>query len=138
MDMNSVPQEDSVTYANNKKAIYARGEDGNISVVGSSGWNAEETATTQALEDLQESMNEAHKEVMSGSKSPLYYHMFAVRMDLQVLSETTGFFKWTIKKDFVPSKFAKISEKRLAVYSDVMGIEPQDLKIIKERDNESN
>ena len=138
MEITNVPQEDSSTYAKNKKAIYARDEDGSIKAVGSTGWNAEETATTQALQDLLDSQAEAYEEVRRGAKSPLYFHMFSARMDLQVLSETTGFFKWTIKKDFNPERFAKISEKRLEVYSEAMGISPEDLKVVKERDDESS
>ena len=121
MDIDSVPQEDSSTYANNKKAIYAQDSDGRVKVVGSTGWNAEETATKQALEDLEDSAKEAYCEVKKGLKSPLYFHMYSIRMDLQVLADSTGFFKWTIKKDFNPKIFTKISDKRLAVYSDAMG-----------------
>ncbi len=121
MDINSVPQDNSSTYANNKKAIYAADKDGKVKVVGSTGWNAEETVTVQALTDLQESAKEAYLLVQKGEKSPLYYHMYDVRMDLQLLSETTGFFKWTIKRDFEPNIFEKINKKRLSVYADVMG-----------------
>lgn len=132
MDIKSVPQDDSSTYSNNKKAIYARGEDGSVNVVGSSGWDAEETVTKQALEDLQESAAEAYVEVLSGEKSPLYYYMYAIRMDLQVLADSTGFFKWTIKKDFDPKKFANISEKRLAIYAEAMGKSMNELRILEE------
>ena len=136
MDINSVPQDDSSTYSNNKKAIYARGEDGSVNVVGSSGWNAEETVTKQALEDLLDSAAEAYAEVLNGDKSPLYYYMYAIRMDLQVLADSTGFFKWTIKKDFDPKKFANISEKRLAVYADAMGKSMDELKVLEELGDE--
>jgi len=33
MDASSVPQDDSSTYAKNKKAIYAKDEDGSVKVV---------------------------------------------------------------------------------------------------------
>ena len=135
MDARNVPQDDSSTYANNKKAIYARAKDGSVDVVGSSGWNVEETVTKQALEDLQENAKEAYEEVMQGHKSPLYFHMYDIRMDLQVLADSTGFFKWTIKKDFEPKKFAKMSAKRLAIYADAMGIDSKDLKVLKEKNN---
>ena len=128
MDINSVPQDDSSTYAKHKKAIYAVGDDGKVGVVGSTGWEVEEAATKQALNDLQEHAREAYEIVKSAEKSTLYFHMFDVRMDLQVLSESTGFFKWTINKDFNPEKFAKISEKRLSVYSEAMGKTAQELK----------
>ena len=136
MDINNVPQDDSSTYSNNKKAIYARGEDGSVGVVGSSGWNAEETVTKQALEELQDSAAQAYAEVLNGEKSSLYYHMYAARMDLQVLADSTGFFKWTIKKDFDPKKFANISDKRLAVYADAMGKSMNELRVLEKLDYE--
>jgi len=136
MEIDKVPQDDSSTYAKNKKAIYARDRDGKVKVVGSSGWEVEEAATKQALEDLQESAQEAYCEVKKGEKSPLFYYMYALRMDLQLLAETTGFFKWTIKRDFKPEVFAKISEKRLDVYADAMGKTIQDLKVLEELDYE--
>ncbi len=138
MDISRVPQDESSTYAKNKKAIYAKAEDGSVKIVGSTGWNAEETVTKQALEDLLEYEVEAYCEVKKGLKSPLYYHMYSIRMDLQVLADSTSFFKWTIKRDFSPEVFAKISKKRLAVYADAMGIESEKLKIVEEKNYECN
>jgi len=132
MDINSVPQEESVTYAKNKKAIYASDENGNVNIVGSSGWSVEETVTLQALESLEDSAREAYCEVKKGEKSPLYYYMFALRMDLELLSQVTGFFKWTIKRDFNPNIFNKIKDKRLEVYADVMGKRKEELRILEE------
>ncbi len=130
MDISNVPQDNSSTYANNKKAIYAKKADGNVCVVGSSGWEAEEIVTKQALQDLELMAKDAYQEVFEGKKSPLYFHMYAVRMDLQVLSDTTGFFKWTIKRDFKPAVFEKISQKRLQNYSEVMGKSVAELKVL--------
>jgi len=138
MDINSVPQDNSSTYANNKKAIYARDEDGSVKVVGSSGWTAEEIVTKQALEDLEEHALEAYCEVKNGLKSPLYYHMYAIRMDLQVLADSTGFFKWTISRDFKPEVFSKMSEKRLAVYAEAMGKSSEELKVLENKTYECN
>ena len=130
MNINSVPQDDSSTYAKNKKAIYAADENGNVGVVASSGWEVEEAATKQALSDLEESAKDAYILVKDGEMSPLYFHMYAVRMDLQVLSESTGFFKWTIKKDFDSEKFLNIKEKRLAVYAEAMGKTQEELRVL--------
>lgn len=133
MDINSVPQDDSSTYAKNKKAIYAKDKDGKVKVVGSSGWEAEETATKQALQDLEDNAKEAYCAVKKGEKSPLYYYMYVLRMDLQLLAESTGFFKWTIKKDFNPKTFAKIKDKRLEVYAEALGKTKEELKHLEEK-----
>jgi len=130
MDVKNVPQDDSSTYASHKKAIYAADESGHVGVVASSGWDVEEAATKQALHDLENSAQEAYALVKCGEMSPLYFHMYNVRMDVQVLSESTGFFKWTIKKDFDIQKFLNIKEKRLAVYADAMGKSSEELKVL--------
>ena len=132
MDANSVPQDNSSTYANNKKAIYAKDKDGTVKVIGSSGWDAEEIATKQVLDDLEYSAQEAYCEVKKGLRSPLYFYMYATRMDLQILSDVTGFFQWTIKKDFIPEVFAKIKDKRLSIYADVLGKTKEELKVLQE------
>lgn len=138
MDKNNVPQDNSSTYANNKKAIYARDEDGSVKVVRSSGWTVEEAVTKLALEDLEEYAAEAYCEVKNGLKAPLYYHMYAIRMDLQVLADSTGFFKWTVRRDFTPEVFARISKKRLAVYAEAMGKTSEELKVLEEKNYECN
>ena len=132
MDIRSVPQDNSSTYSNHKKAIYAVDENGKVIAVESSGWSAEETVTKQALQDLQEQALEAYRLVQKEEKSPLYYYMYAARMDLQVLSESTGFFKWTIKRDFDVQTYSKISLKRLSVYAEVLGKTPEEIRALPE------
>lgn len=136
MDDNSVPQDNSKTYAKMKKVIYASDETGKLHSVSSSGWDVEEIATTGALEDIYENTIEAYKMVKSGEKSPLYFHMYESRMDLLVLAQSTGFFQWTIKKDFIPARFEKISEKRLLKYCDALGKRLDEIKILPERSYE--
>lgn len=133
MKHDNVPQDAISTYANNKKAIYATDEEGRYGIVASSGWEVEEEATKQALLELERQASEAYEAVVAGKASPLFYHMYARRMDLQVLAESTGLFKWRIKRHFKPSVFAKLSEKLLERYSDALGITPDALKVLPER-----
>ena len=128
MDINSVPQDNISTYGKAKKAIYAKAANGKLQTICSTGWNVEETVTTQALQDMNEHTKKALKEVKSAKKSPLYYYMYKKRMDLLLLSQVTGFFKWRIKRDFNPKVFFKMKTSRLLVYCDVLGIELDDIK----------
>jgi CRISPR/Cas system-associated protein Cas10 (large subunit of type III CRISPR-Cas system) len=136
MKIENVPQDHSSTYGDMKKAIYAKSGDGKIKSVGSSGWDAEEVVTKQAIDELDENAKEAYEEVKSGKKSPLYYHMYEARMDLAVLSQSTGFFKWTIKRDFRPEVFKKMSEKRLSVYCEALGKNKQEIKELPKANDE--
>ncbi|RLA74951.1 MAG: hypothetical protein DRG78_20945 [Epsilonproteobacteria bacterium] len=132
MDINSVPQDDSTTYAKMQKAIYASSDDGKLETVSSTGWEVEELVTQQALDDIEDSVKEAYELVKSGEMSPLYYHMYEARMDLIILAQSTGFFQWTIKRDFKPDLFAKISEKRLLEYCDALGKSLETIKKLPE------
>ena len=127
MRENEVPQEKNQALNGERKAVYAIGEDGNYKTVASDGWNAEEIVTLQAVEEFERLADEALERAKSGSSSMLEYHMYNNRMDISLLSQTTGFFQWTIKRDFNPAKFAKISKKRVALYASVMGIELDEL-----------
>jgi len=130
MDIKSVPQDNSSTYASMKKAIYATDEDGKLQSVASTGWDVEEIATKMALEDIDESVKKAYADVKSGKKSPLYYHMFASRMDLAVLAQSTGFFQWSIKRHFKPEVFGRLSDKKLLEYCDVLDITLDEIKVL--------
>jgi len=130
MDINSGPQDNSTTYAKMQKALYATDENGKLKTVSSTGWEVEELVTTQALDDIEQSIKDAYELVKSGKYSPLYYHMYASRMDLVVLSQSTGFFQWTIKRDFKPEVFSKIKQKRLLEYCDVLGVSIEDIKVL--------
>jgi len=130
MKANNVPQDHISTYAENKKAIYATDEEGHYGVVASSGWDVEEEATKQALHELERLADDAYETVLSAEASPLLYHMYAQRMDLQVLAQTTGIFQWRIKRHFKPEIFAKLDDEFLARYSDVLGMSVEELKVL--------
>jgi len=128
VNQENVPQDNSSTYAKMKKTIYAKNSDGKMQGISSSGWQVEETVTRQALDDIEEHIKEAWEKVKSGEKSTLYYYMYKQKMDLTLLSQATGFFQWTIKRDFEPKRFAKIKQNRLEEYCDVLGITIDDIK----------
>ena len=136
MKIDHVPQDDIVTYAGMEKAIYATDEDGHYGVVASTGWSIEEEVTRQALLELERLRDAAYHEVLQKKASPLYYYMYAKRMDIQVLSQSTGLFQWRIKRHFKPEIFAKLDDDFLVRYSDVLGLSVEELKRLPERDHD--
>jgi hypothetical protein len=128
MRQEEVPQEKNQTLDGNRKAVYAIGDDGQYTTVASDGWKAEEIVTSQAVEEFERLAKEALSRAKEGLVSLLEYHMYNNRMDLSLLSQTTGFFKWTIKRDFKPKNFEKMSTKRASAYASVLGIEIQELR----------
>ena len=130
MKASLVPQDNISTYASNRKVIYAVDEGGHYGLVTSSGWAVEEEATRQALNEFERQANEARAAVLAGTASPLFYHMSAQRMDLQVLSESTGIFKWRIRRHFRPKIFRRLAAKMLARYAEALGMSIADLKAL--------
>ena len=122
MESKKVPQQNISTYAGNRKAMYATNDNGEYTVVASSGWAVEEAVTRQALQELERLADEALESVRNGSRSPLFFHMYDRRMDLPTLAQSTGIFKWRIKRHFKPNIFKKLSQKTLGRYCDALGI----------------
>ncbi len=133
MDNSKVPQHNISTYANHKKAIYATDENGEYTIVASSGWNVEEEATKQALMELERLAGLAYERVATGKVSPLYFHMYDRRMDLQTLAQATGMFKWRIKRHFRPMIFERLSGKMVERYADTLGISVKNLCMLPPR-----
>ncbi len=118
--------------------MYATDGAGHYSIITSSGWEIEEQATMQAVQELDRLANDAFVQVQNGEKSPLYFHMYNCRMDLQILSESTGLFKWRIRRHFEPSVFNKLSLSITARYEDALGITAHELCHLPEPHNSND
>lgn len=130
MNKDEVPQDNSRTYGGHKKIIYATDRDGEYEKIGSSGWEAEELATTMAVDTLQQQARDAFERAKAGKTAPLEYHMFSKRLDVLSLSQATGFFQWQIRRHFNPEKFNRLSPKKIARYCEVLGLDPTTLKTL--------
>lgn len=133
MESSKVPQDQISTHANVRKAIYATGADGGYEIVPSSGWLVEEEATRQAVEELERLADEAYAEVLAGKMAPLYFHMYNRRMDISILAQAMGIFKWRLKRHLQPKGFARLSSAMKARYSQVLGLKPAELEQLPAR-----
>jgi hypothetical protein len=123
-----VPQDGISTYGGRRKLFYAVDRDGAYVAVRSSGWEAEAVATGSALEDLERLQRDALRRAQEGATSPLEYYMHYRRMDLALLSQTTGFSKWRIRRHFRPAVHARLADRILARYAEALGIERDTLR----------
>jgi hypothetical protein len=117
-----VPQEGNATLGGHRKAVYAVADDGRVRLVASRGWEVEEIVTRQALDDLERRAREALERARAGQASPLEYHMYRSRMDLALLSQTTGLWRWRIRRHFRADVFARLSEPLRRRYADALGL----------------
>ena len=93
MEINDIPQDNSKIFRGQGKVGYAT-QDGNYQTATSNGWETEEFATEQAVEELNQLTAEALDAVKRGEKSPLFYYMYRYRFDLPSLAQATGFWHW--------------------------------------------
>ena len=117
-----VPQEGNATLAGHRKAVYAVGDDGKLKIVPSRGWEVEETVTRQAIEDLEQRAHDARERALAGRASPLEYHMYRARMDVPLLSQTTGLWRWRVKRHLRPGAFERLPDSIKQRYAEAMGI----------------
>lgn len=122
MDIKDIPQDNSKIFRGQKKIIYAT-RNGNYESSTTSGWDDEEFATQQAVEELNQQTEQALQAVKNSEKSPLYYLMYKYRFDEQSLAQATGFWQWQIRRHCKPEVWAKLSEKKLEKYAGVFGVD---------------
>ncbi len=129
MDIKDIPQDNSKIFRGQKKIIYAT-RNGNYESGTTSGWDDEEFATQQAVEELNQQTEQALQAVKNGEKSPLYYLMYKYRFDEQSLAQATRFWQWQIRRHCKPEVWVKLSEKKLENYAGVFGVDIKELKSV--------
>jgi hypothetical protein len=132
MDKESVPQDNSPTYAGLRKLLYAVDANGKYTGVPSTGWEVESYATEAAVSELDRLRIDAWQRARDGKTSALEYHMYANRMEPDTLSATTGIWRWRIRRHFDPQRFAKLSARMLSRYAGAMGISVDRLRKVPE------
>ena len=126
-----VPQEGNRTLAGHRKAVYAVAEDGRLRLVPTRGWEVEEIVTRQAVEDLERRARAARDRALSGESSPLEYHMYRARMDVDLLSQTTGLWRWRVRRHLKPAAFARLPLALKARYADALGTSVEALEKVE-------
>jgi hypothetical protein len=133
MDERAVPQDDAKAYMGMKKALYARDAGGRLTVVRSSGWEAEEIVLDQAIAEFEREAAQALERARSGQSAPLEYHMFRRRMDVVLLAQSTGFFRWSVRRHLRPAVFAALPRAKKERYADALGMSVAELEALPER-----
>ena len=128
MDLQNVPQEGNKTLGGYRKAVYAKDAGGHIVAVASKGWEVEEIVTSQAVEEMRALAETARQNAINGLSSPLEYWMYARRMDLLLLAQSTGIWRWRIRRHLRPEIFARLSPNLLKRYAEALGLTIQQLQ----------
>jgi hypothetical protein len=128
MELEAVPQEGNATLGGQRKAVYARDASGRVVLAPSCGWEVEEIVTRHAVQSLQGQAEAARVRVASGVASPLEYWMYACRMDLPLLAQSTGLWQWRVRRHLRPAGFARLSARLRERYAQALGVAAEELK----------
>ena len=128
MKKENVPQDMSALGKITKEVCYATDSSGKYVTELSSGWDVKINALDVAWKDVEERIAKAKQQVLNGEASPLLFFMEYRLMDIGILSDYTGFWKWRIRRHLRPAIFQKLSDRRLQRYAEVFEVSVNDLK----------
>lgn len=130
MKTNEVPQDKRDFKEGDKihKLMYAVDNDGKYTGITSAGWEAENIATKQAWDAVDEELAETADKVKKGELSPIAYYMQKNLMEVSLLASYVGKWQWQVKRHFKPSVFNKLSADVLSKYAAVFNISVDELK----------
>ncbi|MFD2822385.1 hypothetical protein ACFS5M_01810 [Lacinutrix iliipiscaria] len=132
MKKSEVPQDKSnLESANFKELCYAVDENGEYTTAHSTGWDPKTIALDNAIQEINQRVEDAKTKVINNQTSPIEYFMELHKMDLPILASYVGFWKWRVKRHFKPNVFNKLSDKTLQKYADVFEISIAQLKNIE-------
>jgi hypothetical protein len=132
MKKTEVPQHNAKSFEGHSKALYAIDDNGQYGIVPSSGWDAEEMVLDQAIAEFEQLCQQALNRIRQGNSSTLEYHMYRCRMDETVLAQSSGFFKWQVRRHLKPSHFSRLSAQKKMRYAEALGISLQALNSLPE------
>lgn len=130
MKADEVPQDNARSFAGQKKGLYAVGDDGNYAIVPSSGWEAEEIVLELAIAQFEKLAASALRRAHAGEASALEFHMYNKRMDVTLLAQSAGFFKWQVRRHCKPAAFKRLSTAKLQRYADALDVPAAELQRI--------
>lgn len=128
MKNTDVPQDHTSLEKFTKEVLYVTDENGKYTTQLSSGWKVKADALGISWQTALEKINTSKQKVLTGEASPILFFMELNLMELSILSDYTGFWKFNIKRHLKPSVFAKLSTKKLQIYADVFGVTIEQLK----------
>jgi hypothetical protein len=128
MKKEDVPQDVSALGKLTTEVCYATDSSGKYVATQSRGWDVKITALDTAWQDIEGRIAAAKQKVLNGEASPLLFYMEHSLMDINLLADYTGFWKWQIKRHLKNEVFKNLPDKKLQKYADVFNVSIEQLK----------
>ncbi|MDF2432978.1 MAG: hypothetical protein JWP44_2609 [Mucilaginibacter sp.] len=123
MKKEDVPQDLSSLGKITKEVCYATDNSGKYVTELSKGWDVKITALDTTWKEIEDRIEAARLKVLNNEASPLLFFMEKELMDIGVLSEYTGFWKWQIKRHLKPEVFKKLPDNKLKKYAQIFNLD---------------
>jgi hypothetical protein len=136
MKKNDVPQDEGLSEGLFEDICYALDENGNYTVVKTTGWQPKTDAMLQAWDVIHEKVEQVRQRVLSGELSPIAYYMEKNLMDVKLLADYAGLPKRKVRKHLKPANFNKLDNKVLERYAELFGISTDMLQNFQETLND--
>lgn len=104
------------------EVCYAVGEDGRYDLVASAGWEPKNITNDQAWDVIAVQLEELRAQVKAGLTSPLAYHMAKHQMDIALLAQYAGIWRWRVRRHLRPKVFARLSDAVIQKYAVLFGL----------------
>jgi len=128
MEQKDVPQDKGALGKMTREVCYATDENGKYVTSLSTGWEVKNGALDTTWKDIEGRIAVARQKVTAGEASPVLFFMEYRLMDINILKDYTGLWKWQIKKHLRPAAFNKLSQKILQRYADAFNVSIDKLK----------
>lgn len=132
MKKKEVPQDEGLTEGLFEDVCYALDENGNYTVVPSTGWQPKTDAMLQAWDVIHEKVEQVRQRVLSGELSPIAYYMEKNIMGLKLLADYAGLPKRKVRKHLRPDHFNKLDDQTLMRYAETFGVSVDMLRNFRE------
>ena len=132
MKTKDVPQDDAnMLQGKFREPVYSLDKDGNYTTVSSVGWDPKNVVMQEAWDNVNEKIEQTRICVLDGKISPIAYYIEKNIMDVGLVAQYMGMWKWTVKKHLKPRNFAKLNDEVLQKYAKVFNITKEQLVDIK-------
>ena len=128
MKNTEIPQDPSPLDKFTKEVLYAVNDKGEYTAQLSRGWQIKADALGISWQEAADRIAYAKQQVANGVASPILFFMELNLMELSILSDYTGFWRWTVKRHLKPSVFEKLSQAKLQKYAEVFGVTVEQFK----------
>jgi hypothetical protein len=128
MKKDAIPQDLSSLGKITNELCYATDDSGKYITELSKGWDVKIKALDVAWEEIRRRIESAREQVLKNNASPILFFMEYRLMDINILADYSGFWKWQIKRHLKPRVFNTLSNKKLTKYAMAFNIKVEDLK----------